>query len=377
MIVAVPREVVPGERRVALVPETVARFVEQGITVRIQSGAGEASGVLDESYRQAGATLMDSAAPLLDGADVVLKVQRPLPEELDLLPLDSTLIALFHPLSHPELVGQFARRRITAFSMDLVPRITRAQKMDALSSQSTASGYRAVLVAAERLPRFLPMLMTAAGTIPPAKVLVLGAGVAGLQAIATARRLGAMVQAFDIRPAAKEQVESLGATYVGLTLDTAEDKGGYAKEVSDDVHRREQEHLLGLVREADAVISTALVPGRRAPVLISEEMVRAMKPGSVIVDIAAESGGNCVLTEPDTDVVRHGVTIVGMTGSGGAVPVHSSQMYSRNIAGLLLHLIKDGALDVNLDDEIVRGCLVTHGGEVLHSGARALVEAGA
>jgi NAD(P) transhydrogenase subunit alpha len=376
MRIVVPREIVPGERRVALVPELVGRLRTAGAELLVERGAGEAAGFPDEAYRDAGAAIVPDAARLYADADIVLKVQRPARndvlgrDEADLLPEGSLLLSFLPPLAHPDLVRRLAQRRITSLSLDLVPRITRAQKMDALSSQSTAAGYRAALVAAERLPRFFPMLMTAAGTIPPARVLVLGAGVAGLQAIATARRLGAVVQAFDIRPAAREQVESLGATFVGLELEGAQDAGGYAKEVTADVHRREQELLLRLVRDADAVITTALVPGKRAPVLITTEMVEAMRPGSVVVDLAAEWGGNCELTEPGGERLYRGVCIVGLTHAASAVAHHASQMYARNIAALLLHLLKDGALHLDPEDEITRACLVTHRGEVVHGGAK-------
>lgn len=379
MRVAVPREIAPGERRVALVPEIAARLSGAGFEIRVEAGAGDAAGFPDQAYRDAGAAVTPEAAALFMDADVVLKVQRPRDNpslgrhEVDLIAEGATLISFFHPLSDPELVQRIATRRLTAFSMDLVPRITRAQKMDALSSQSTAAGYRAAIVAAERLTRFFPMLMTAAGTVPPARVLVLGAGVAGLQAIATARRLGAVVRAFDIRPAVREQVESLGATFVGLELDAAEDAGGYAKEVSDDVHRREQELLAELLRDTDAVITTAQIPGRPAPTLITAEMVEVMKPGSVIVDLAAEAGGNCELTTAGEETEHRGVAIVGLTNAASAVAHHASQMYSRNIAALLTHLAPDGRLELDLDDEIARACCYTHAGEILHEGVGVLL----
>jgi NAD(P) transhydrogenase subunit alpha len=363
------------------VPDTVGRLRDAGFEVRVEAGAGTAAGYPDSAYEEAGAAIVPETPALYANADVVLKVQRPREtadgHEADRLPEGATLISFFHPLTDPALARRLAERRVTALSMDLVPRITRAQKMDALSSQSTAAGYKAALVAADRIDKFFPMLMTAAGTIPPAKVLVLGAGVAGLQAIATARRLGAIVQAFDIRPAVKEQVESLGATFVGLALEEAEGAGGYAKEVSEDVHRKEQELLDRLVRDADAVITTALVPGKKAPVLITAAMVAGMRPGSVIVDLAAEAGGNCELTEPGREVVHGGVTIIGLTDAASAVAHHASQMYSRNISTLLLHLVRDGALRLDLEDEITRACCVTHGGEIVHDGARALARAGA
>lgn len=379
MRVAVPREITPGERRVALIPEMVRRLSESGLQITVEAGAGDGAGFPDDAYREAGATVSDDTAALWAEADVVLKVQRlrehPRLErhEADLAAEGTTVISLFHPLTDPELVQRLAERRVTIFSMDLVPRITRAQKMDALSSQSTAAGYRAALVAAERLNHFFPMLMTAAGTIPPARVLILGAGVAGLQAIATARRLGAVVQAFDIRPAAREQVESLGATFVGLELESAEDAGGYAKEVSEDVHRREQELLLSLVRDADAVITTALIPGRPAPVLITTEMVEAMKPGSVVVDLAAEAGGNCELTRAGEEINHRGVLVIGLANAASAVAHHASQMYSRNISSLLGHLVREDQLQLDLEDEITRACCITHAGQILHEGVGVLL----
>jgi NAD(P) transhydrogenase subunit alpha len=356
----------------------VARLRETGLEIAVEAGAGESAGFTDKAYQDAGAAVNTETAALFANANVVLKVQRPIHNptldrhEVDLLAEGATLISLFHPLTDPELVQRLAVRGVTALSMDLVPRITRAQKMDALSSQSTAAGYRAALVAAERLTRFFPMLMTAAGTMPPARVLVLGAGVAGLQAIATARRLGAVVQAFDIRPAAREQVESLGATFVGLELETAEDAGGYAKEVSEEIHRREQELLLTLVRDADAVITTALIPGRPAPVLITAEMIEAMRPGAVVVDLAAEAGGNCTLTRAGQEIGHHGVTIIGLANAASAVAHHASQMYSRNIASLLQHLVQENNLHLDLDDEITRACCITHEGEILHEGVGVL-----
>lgn len=379
MRVAVPREIAPGERRVALTPELVSRLADAGCEIMVEAGAGDAAGFTDQAYREAGAAVTTETAALFASADVVLKVQRPLHNpalgrhEADLLAEGATLITLCHPLTYPDLVQRLATRRITFLSMDLVPRITRAQKMDALSSQSTAAGYRAALVAADRLTRFFPMLMTAAGTVPPARILVLGAGVAGLQAIATAKRLGAVVQAFDIRPAAREQVESLGATFVGLELEAAEDAGGYAKEVTDDVHRREQELLLRLLRDTDAVITTALIPGRPAPVLITAEMVEAMRPGSVVIDLAAEAGGNCELTRAGEEITHKGVLVVGLTDAASSVAHHASQMYARNITSLLLHLTKEQVLTLDLADEITRACCVTRAGEVLHEGVGVLL----
>ncbi len=375
MRIAVPKETRPGERRVALVPESVTKLTGSGLEVVVEAGAGDRAGYSDDAYRGAGASIAPDRASALAGAQVVVTVRAPDPADVRGLDSGSTLIGLLQPLTSPELLRALADAGVTSFAMELVPRITRAQRMDALSSQATVAGYRAVLLGAVRGGRLFPMLMTAAGTIPPAKVLVIGTGVAGLQAIATARRLGAVVQGFDIRPAAKEQVESLGATWVGMEMKEAEGAGGYAQEVSDEAKQREHEHLAKLVAEADVVVTTAQIPGRPAPVLVTRDMVERMKPGSVIVDVAAESGGNCELTKPDEDVEQNGVTILGPTDLACVQAVHASQMYSRNLLALLQHLIKDGALDIDTSDEITAGCLVTHEGRIVHERARATTEA--
>jgi len=371
MRVAVPRETETGERRVALVPESVGRMTKEGVEVAVESGAGAASGFPDAAYEAAGATIAAGSDQALDGARVVVRVRPPTLAEVGRLPRGSALIGFLRPLTSPELMRALAAREVSAFSMEMVPRITRAQRMDALSSQATVAGYKAVLIAAAASGKFFPMLMTAAGTIPPAKVLVLGAGVAGLQAIATARRLGAVVQGFDIRPAVKEQVESLGATWVGIEMEEAEGAGGYAKEVSEEAQLKEREHLHKLVSEADIVITTAQIPGKPAPILIERAAVEAMRPGSVIVDLAAETGGNCELTQPGEDVDHNGVHILGPIELPATLPQHASQMYSRNVAALLGHLIAEGELKLDLEDEITSGCLVTHGGEIMHGQAKA------
>lgn len=379
MRIGVPKEILPGERRVALVPDVVARLVRAGAEVYVQAGAGEGAYFPDTAYREAGAHILPHAVALFGEADVVLKVRGPGfnevagRDEVDLLREGSVLIGLLDPLRRPELVRRLAERRITALSMDTIPRIARAQRMDALSSQAAVAGYRAALLGAARLGRFFPMLTTAAGTIPPARVLVLGAGVAGLQAIATARRLGAVVEAFDVRPAVKEQVESLGARFVGLPLEEpGEGTGGYAKELSEEARRREQALLREHVREADVVITTAQVPGRPAPRLVTAEMVREMRPGSVIVDVAAETGGNCELTEVGRETVHNGVTVVGAVNLPSALPVHASQMYARNLAAFLELLRgEDGGLRLDFDDEIVRESCITHEGRVIHGPSRA------
>jgi NAD(P) transhydrogenase subunit alpha len=362
MKVGVPKETAAGERRVALVPDGVRRLVDAGVQVLVERGAGDEAAFLDSAYEGAGARIVDD---VVADADLVAKVQRPSEEEVGRLREGQTLVAFLQPLTSPELVRALAERRVTAFSMDSIPRITRAQPMDALSSQSTVSGYKGVLLAAANLGKFFPMLTTAAGTIAPARVLVLGAGVAGLQAIATARRLGAVVSAFDVRPVVKEQVESLGATFLELDVEGAEGVGGYAVALAGDQHEREQELIARHVAESDAVITTALIPGQPAPVLITEDAVRAMRPGSVIVDLAAEAGGNCGLTQPGETVVRDGVTIVGETNLPATMPIHASQMYSRNVWTLLDHLISDGELALDFDDEITRETCVTHDGRVL------------
>jgi NAD(P) transhydrogenase subunit alpha len=362
MKVGVPKETAADERRVALVPDGVRRLVDAGVEVLVERGAGNEAAFLDSAYEEAGARIVDD---VFADADLVAKVQRPSEEEVGRLRAGQTLIAFLQPLTSPELVRALAERRVTAFSMDSIPRITRAQPMDALSSQSTVSGYKGVLLAAANLGKFFPMLTTAAGTIAPARVLVLGAGVAGLQAIATARRLGAVVSAFDVRPVVKEQVESLGAAFLELDVEGAEGVGGYAVALAEDQHEREQELIARHVAESDAVITTALIPGQPAPVLITEDAVRAMRPGSVIVDLAAEAGGNCGLTQPGETVVRDGVTIVGETNLPATMPIHASQMYSRNVWTLLDHLISQGELVLDFEDEITRETCVTHDGRVL------------
>jgi NAD(P) transhydrogenase subunit alpha len=377
MRVVVPKESRPGERRVALVPEAIGKLRDIGLAVTVQSGAGAAAGFVDAAYRDAGADIGADAAGLLAQGDIVARVRPPTHEgaasEVGGMREGAVLVGFLQPLTSPALLRALAAGGITAFALELVPRITRAQRMDALSSQATVAGYKAVLLAGSTSGKFFPMLMTAAGTVPPARVLVLGAGVAGLQAIATARRLGAVVQGFDIRPDVKEQVESLGAQWVGIQMQEAVGAGGYAKEVSQDAQERMLEHLHKLVAEADVVITTAQIPGRPAPKLVTEPMVAAMRPGSVIVDLAAESGGNCAGTRAGEDVQRNGVSILGPVELAATLPFHASQMYSRNVLALLQHLVKDGELKLDLEDEITKGCLVTHGGEVVHDRARATV----
>jgi NAD(P) transhydrogenase subunit alpha len=381
LIVAVPKETWPGERRVALVPDAVKVLAKAGIEVVIEAGAGRAAGFDDDSFTQAGATLQTDPALLMGRADLVVKVQPPRAlehggHEIDLLREGAALVGLLRPLDMPGIARQLAARRITAFALELVPRITRAQSMDVLSSMATIAGYHAVLLGAQALPKIFPMLVTAAGTVSPARVLVVGAGVAGLQAIATARRLGAAVEAYDTRPAVKEQVQSLGARFVELTLETgdAEDSGGYARAQSEEFYARQRALLAERVRAADVVITTAQVPGQRAPLLIDEATVQAMRPGSVIVDLAAEQGGNCALTQAGQDVIAHGVQIRGALNLPSAHPTHASQLFGRNVATFILHLVKDGKLVLDLDDELTRAPLLTHEGRVEHAGTRARLD---
>ena len=364
MRVGVPKEVAANERRVALVPDAVARLVKGGFEVAIERGAGTAAACPDEAYKAAGAAIADRASAL-GQADVVLQVQAPAAADVGLYREGGALVALLQPGSDASLIQQLARRKLTAFSLLLLPRITRAQPMDVLSSQATVAGYKAVLLAATATGRFLPMLVTAAGTIPAARVLVLGVGVAGLQAIATARRLGAIVSAFDVRPAVKEQVQSLGAQFLEMAIEEhAETAGGYAKELSEETHQKEMAFLAAAVKDADIVITTAAIPGKRAPVLITAAAVQGMKPGSVIVDIAAETGGNCELTEPGTEIVRNGVVILGPVNLPSTLPLHASQMYARNLSAFLGHVVQDGRLRLDFEDPIIRDTCVTHAGEV-------------
>lgn len=361
MKVAVPNESGRGERRVALVPDAVRKLTAAGLEVAIEPGAGEQAHIPDAAYEEAGASVDRSAA---EGAGVVALVGPPAPEEVGRLPRGAVVVGFLAPRTAPELATALAEAGLTSFAMESIPRITRAQSMDALSSQSTIAGYQAALIAAERLPRFLPMLTTAAGTVRPAKVLVLGAGVAGLQAIATARRLGAIVQGFDVRAAVKEQIESLGATFLELDLGgDAEGEGGYAKQLTEEQQQLQQQLLADAIAEVDAVITTALVPGRPAPRLVTADAVRRMKPGSVIVDLAGESGGNCELTEPGQTVVREDVTIAAPLNLAASMPDHASQLYARNVQSLLELLTEEGELAIDWEDEIVRGACITRDGE--------------
>jgi NAD(P) transhydrogenase subunit alpha len=353
--IGVPREATPEERRVALVPDAVARLVGSGLDIVVEYAAGAAASFPDEAYAEAGATIDDDPF----AADAVVKVRKPSENEVARLRERQVLIGFLEPLTDADGIERLAAQGVIAFAMESIPRITRAQPMDALSSQSTVSGYKAVLIAAERLPKFFPMLMTAAGTVPPAKVLVLGAGVAGLQAIATARRLGAIVTGFDVRPVVREQVESLGASFLDLGVMGDEAEGGYARELTAEEQERQQRELASRVSDYDVVVTTALVPGRPAPQLIPATAVASMRPGSVIVDLAAEAGGNCELTQPGREIERDGVTVVGFTNLPSRMPFHASQLYARNVSALLQHLAPKGELVLDWDDEITAGACVT------------------
>jgi NAD(P) transhydrogenase subunit alpha len=367
----IPREIVPGETRVATNPDTVKRLVKEGHTVTVEAGAGVGASIPDQALTEAGATVSSDVAALYGGADVVLKLHPPRmndtsgKHEAEMVREGAILVSFLWPLENLDAVKILARRKVTAFAMDQMPRITRAQSMDALSSQANLAGYKAVIMAAEKLPKIFPLMMTPSGTIAPSKVVIMGAGVAGLQAIATAKRLGAVVEVSDVRPAVKEQVQSLGGRFIEVPTDEAmETEGGYAKEASEEFLRKQREIVRKHVVEADVVITTALVPGKPAPKLISPDMVQEMRAGSVIVDLAAERGGNCELTEPGETVVKEGVTIMGTLNIPGTVPFHASDMYAKNLHYVMQHLYPKGELNLDLEDEINAACMVTHGGEV-------------
>ena len=377
LTIGVPRESFPGERRVAMVPRALGPLLKAGAKITVEIGAGLEAGITDAEFEAAGVALADRQA-VFAGSDIILQVRTlgANPDsgraDLDLLEPRHTLIGLSEPLTAKEEAASLASRGVTAFALELIPRITRAQSMDVLSSMATIAGYRAVILAAEVLPKMFPMLMTAAGTIKPARIFVIGAGVLGLQAIATAKRLGAVVKAYDVRPAAKQEVESLGARFVELPLEAgeAQQAGGYAKSQDDNFYRRQQELLTGVIRDSDVVITAALVPGRKAPVLITKEMVKKMSPGSVIIDLAAERGGNCALSVPGKTEVRYGVTISAAVNLASSVPIDASQMYAKNISAFLLYLINNGVLRLQMDDEIIAKTLVTHHGEVVNPRVR-------
>ena len=378
MIIGIPKESFPGERRVAMVPSVVPSLTKAGFEVAIEAGAGVSAGYLDKDYADKGARILPSRAEVFKTADVVVQVlcygsnDKTGKDDVALYRSGQFLVGFLRPMGALETLKDIAAKGVASFSVELMPRITRAQSMDALSSMATASGYKAVLLAADTLPKLCPMLTTAAGTITPARILIVGAGVAGLQAIATARRLGAVVSAYDVRPAVKEQVQSLGGRFVELPLEAkdAQDARGYATAQDETFYRRQRELLGRVVAESDVVITTAVVPGKAAPILVTEDMVKGMAPGSVIVDLAAERGGNCELTRAGEVVVRHNVTIVGLINLASAVPYHASQMYARNISTFLVHLLKGGKPELNLEDEITRETLITRGGEIVHGRVR-------
>ena len=383
MIIGVPKETYPGEQRVALIPATLPSLKKEGMDVQIETGAGAASGYPDDAYAEKGGTIVSSRTQLFEAAQIITQVRLlgANPEQgqsdLPLMQPDQIIVGMADALANPHGIRELTTRRVRAFAMELMPRITRAQSMDVLSSMGTVSGYKAVLLAADALPKMAPMLMTAAGTVTPAKVFVIGAGVAGLQAVSMARRLGAAVEAYDVRPSVKEQVLSLGAKFVDLPLDTqdAEDKGGYAKAQDETFYHRQRELLTKVIAASDVVITTATVPGKKAPILITADMVAGMTPGSVIIDLAAERGGNCELTQANKTAVVHGVTIIGTENLPSLVPYHASQMYSKNIATFLLHLVKKGELTIDREDEITKGTLVTCDGDVVHPQIRELLGA--
>ena len=383
MVIGVPKESYPGERRVALTPAVVPSLTQAGLRVLVQTGAGADAGYLDGDFTQAGAEIISSRREIFSTADIVLQVlalnANPVAgaDDLALMRPGQTLIAFLRPLAtHDNHISALARARVTGFAVELIPRITRAQSMDALSSMSTVVGYKAVLAAAEALPKMFPMLITAAGTIKPARIFVIGAGIVGLHAIATARRLGAVVEAYDVRPAVKQEVESLGARFVEIPLETGEEEkaGGYAKAKDESFYRRQQELLAGVIAGSDVVITAAVVPGRRAPVLVTEAMVDRMAPGSVIVDLAAEQGGNCALSSAGENVVHDGVTIMSPINIASTVPFHASQLYARNLANILRYLVKDGRLSLDRNDPIVKDTLVTCDGEVVNERIREFLQ---
>ena len=368
MYVAIPKELDSLEPRVAATPGSVKQIIKSGLNVYVESGAGLKSFISDDAYQSSGATIINSSKELLNNADITLKVLPPSSEEIDLLKEKSVFVSLCQTTRELETVRNLTNKKISAFSMHLIPRTTLAQKMDALSSQANIAGYKAVLIAASRLGVYMPLLMTAAGTIRPSKVLVLGAGVAGLQAIATAKRLGAQVEAFDVRPVVKEQVESLGAKFIEVESESDDGvgEGGYAKETSEDYKKKQQELIHEHISKSDAVITTALIPGRPAPILIPTRMVESMKPGSVIMDLAAENGGNCELTQKDKIVNHNQIIIDGTSNLPGTMPVHASELYSKNVAAFLTYMVKDGQLNLDLEDEIISGAMYSHNSEITH-----------
>ncbi len=381
MIIAIPKEILPGENRVACVPDVASKLIKAGFQVQVQKDAGLSAGFTNEQYTSAGAKVIDNLNELYSTADVVFKVQRPLdnPEtgknELELMKEGTLLITFLYPLNYPDAAKLCAQKKINVISMDMIPRTTIAQKMDALSSQANIGGYKSVILCANELGKIFPLMMTAAGTISPAKVVIMGAGVAGLQALGTAKRLGAVVEVSDIRAAVKEEVLSLGGKFIEVEgAEDMQDAGGYAKEASAEFLQKQKELIFKHITEADIVITTALVPGKKAPVLVTEEMVKKMRPGSVILDMAVEFGGNCEVSEKGKNVKKHGVTIIGEPNLPGMVPTHSSEMYSKNILNFILHFTKEGNFNLNLEDEIIKGSLITYNGEVVNQRIKDLLK---
>ena len=378
MLIGVPKEIYPGEARVALIPSGIQALLENGFEVVVQEGAGDAAHFSDEEYRTCGASIAPNAASLYEQADIILKVRQPLDQEVPLLKESSTLICMLDAWFNLPLVSQLAEKKVRSFALEFIPRTTRAQSMDVLSSMGAISGYRSVLAGAMALPQYFPMLMTAAGTIHPARVFIIGAGVAGLMAISTARRLGAVVEAYDTRAEVREQVESLGAKFVEFDLETEEgNASGYASEKSEDFYRKQREQMTTKISQADLVITTAAIPGKPSPRLITKDMLHYMKKGSVVVDLAAERGGNVEGTVAGEKIYLDGVTIIGYTDHPGRVPVHASQLLTKNISTFLLNMSADGELNVNMEDDIVAATLVTENGDIKHDGLKAQIEANA
>ena len=377
MKISIPKETVQDETRVAATPQSVKELIKAGYEVNIETGAGTSSFISDDNFKKAGANIVYSTKELFKDSDIIIKVAAPTSDEIELMPEDSILVSFFQPTVELEKVQSISNKKITGLSMHLVPRTTLAQKMDALSSQANIAGYKAVLMGSSHMNVYMPLLMTAAGTIRPAKVLILGAGVAGLQAIATAKRLGAQVEAFDVRPEVKEQVESLGAKFVEVSSESDEGigEGGYAKETSDEYKQKQQELIKEHISKADMVVTTALIPGRKAPILIGKDVVELMKPGSVIMDLAAENGGNCEVTEKEKVVTHNEVIIDGTSNIPATMPVHASELYAKNISALVIYMTKENNLNLDMDDEIISGSTFTHKGTITHEPTRNLLEA--
>jgi proton-translocating NAD(P)+ transhydrogenase subunit alpha len=383
VVIGIPKEIVEGENRVAIVPDVASKLIKAGFQINIEKDAGLKAGFTDDKYESAGVKIIGSVEEIFDSSDIILKVQRPYQNskfnknEIELIKKDTLLITFLYPLHYYDLAKQCAQKGIDVISMDMIPRTTLAQKMDALSSQANIAGYKSVLITANLLGKMFPLMMTAAGTISPARVVIMGAGVAGLQALGTAKRLGAVVEVSDIRPTVKEEVHSLGGKFIEVETDASmEDEGGYAKEASEEFLKKQKELIFKHVTEADIVITTALVPGKKAPVLVTEEMVKNMKEGSVILDMAVEFGGNCAVSEKGKTIKMYGVTIVGETNLPSLVPFHASEMYSKNILNLINHIGKDGKIELNLRDEIIKNSLVTYKGEVVNEKVKELINTG-